>query len=304
MDNLNAPKRGYMTLVSQGGAPGGANRVVRWAGMVMVLVSVLAVAVKAAFALTYVGPVTVTANMGSFSPNPVGVNNAVTSGLSANYNPPSGVPEGDLSAQYNWSVSQVQYKALQADTYGSPPADSYTDSISPTQPSTSSGATLTFTPLIAGYWAVSVSCAVTVTDTQTSQYWSGSGNAGPQDLTSVAVDLVVSVNGSQLSESQEEAGVTLGVEPQYQSYYPGQPTPVFTATAVSPADCTVTLNWDNDSDVLVQSSGSVTLSSGQQIPANQGPFSFYAYATPAFASGQVNFSVTAKPPTGGSVQDP
>ena len=153
----------------------------------MVLVSLLPVAVKVAFALTYVGPVTVTANMGSFSPNPVQINNAVTANLSANYYPPSGVPEGDLSAQYNWSIGQVQYKALQADTYGTPPANSYTDSISPAQPSASSGATLTFTPLIAGYWAVSVSCGVTVTDTQTSQYWSGSGNAGPQDLTSVDV---------------------------------------------------------------------------------------------------------------------
>ena len=53
---------------------------------------------KVAFALTYAGPVTVTANMGSFSPNPVEVRNAVTANLSANYYPPSGVPEGDLSA--------------------------------------------------------------------------------------------------------------------------------------------------------------------------------------------------------------
>ena len=189
MDNLSTRRSVSMTPGGQGGTRSGTNRVVRWAGMVMVLVSVLAVAVKVAFALTYAGPVTVTANMGSFSPNPVQINNAVTANLSANYYPPSGVPEGDLSAQYNWSVSQVQYKALQADTYGSPPADSYTDSISPTQPSASSGATLTFTPLIAGYWAVSVSCGVTVTDTQTSQYWSGSGNAGPQDLTSVELTI-------------------------------------------------------------------------------------------------------------------
>ena len=114
------------------------------------------------------------------------------------------------------------------------------------------------------------------------------------------MDLVVAVSGSQLSETQEEnPGVTLSVEPQYQQYYPGQQTPVFTATS-SPADCTVTLNWDNASDVLVQSTA--TLSAGQQIPT--GSFSFYAYATPAFTSGQVDFSVTAKPPTGGSLQDP
>ena len=48
-------------------------------------------------------------------------------------------------------------------------------------------ATLTFTPLIAGYWQVSASCSVTVTDTKTSQYWTGSANAGPEDLTSATV---------------------------------------------------------------------------------------------------------------------
>jgi len=39
-------------------------------------------------------------------------------------------------------------------------------------------ATLTFTPLIAGYRQVSASCGVTVTDTKTNQYWTGSQNAG------------------------------------------------------------------------------------------------------------------------------
>jgi hypothetical protein len=53
--------------------------------------------------------------------------------------------------RYDWGIA-VQYKALQADAFGSPPSGSYTDSISPAQPSTNSGATLTFTPLIAGYW--------------------------------------------------------------------------------------------------------------------------------------------------------
>jgi len=46
---------------------------------------------------------------------------------------------------------------------------------------------LTFTPFIAGYRQVSASCGVTVTDTKTNQYWSGSGNAGPEDLTSVEI---------------------------------------------------------------------------------------------------------------------
>ncbi len=49
------------------------------------------------------------------------------------------------------------------------------------------GATLTFTPLITGYWQVATSCSVTVTDTTTNQYWGGTGNAGPEDLISAAV---------------------------------------------------------------------------------------------------------------------
>ncbi len=160
----------------------------RWLSAVAAAMCVILVATGAVMALTYAGPVTVTANMAPFAPNPVKVGNAATSGLSANYTPPSGVPEGNLSPQYDWSVS-VEYKALQADSFGSPPSGSYTDSISPTQPSPSSSATLTFTPLIAGYWQVSASCGVTVTDTQTNQYWSGSGNAGPEDLTSYVLHI-------------------------------------------------------------------------------------------------------------------
>ena len=38
--------------------------------------------------------------------------------------------EDPLIGQVYWPVSQVQYKALQADAFGSPPANSYTDSIS------------------------------------------------------------------------------------------------------------------------------------------------------------------------------
>ena len=102
----------------------------------------------------------------------------------------------------------MQYKATWLKSqgnvapYGNPPLDSYTDSISPTQPSASSGATLTFTPLIAGCWAVSVSCGVTVTDTQTSQYWKGSGDAGPRYLASYDLSPfsgTPKVNGSRLN---------------------------------------------------------------------------------------------------------
>ncbi len=55
---------------------------------------------------------------------------SATARLSAHYTPPSGTPEGQLSASYDWSVSSVQYKAAKADQFGSPPANSYTDSIS------------------------------------------------------------------------------------------------------------------------------------------------------------------------------
>jgi hypothetical protein len=257
------------------------------------------------------GTVSLTAFMAPFSPNPVRVKDTASSVLTAeigtDYSPP--VPSGDeeegaLTYSYDWSLTQVQYKALQADSFGPAPSGSYTDSISPSQPSTGSSASLDFTPLIAGYWAISTSCTVTVTDTNNKETWTGSQNAGPEDLTSVAVDLTVTVSGTQLSETQEEnPGVTLSVEPQYQHYFPGEPTPVFTATS-APADCTVTLNWNNASDVLAQSTAGVTLTAGQQIPAKQGAFNFYAYATPSFTNGQVDFSVTAEPPTGGSVRDP
>ena len=120
-----------------------------------------------------------------------------------------------MSAQYDWSVSQVQYKATWLNSqgnvapYGTPPADSYTDSISPTQPAASSGATLTFTPLIAGYWAVSVSCGVTVTDTQTSQYWSGSGNAEPQELTSAQLTISPQTDTSAFLNTKNYVVVTV-----------------------------------------------------------------------------------------------
>jgi hypothetical protein len=140
--------------------------------------------------------------MGSFSPNPLELNtlgaqgkntNVATSSLSANYDSPSydcdptfdiDSNEGKVTEQYDWSVTSVQYKAVwfaspnNVAPYGSPPSNSFTASISPTQPSTQSGATLTFTPEITEYWAVSVSCEVTVTDNVTGQSWSGIGNAG------------------------------------------------------------------------------------------------------------------------------
>ena len=78
-------------------------------------------------------------------------------------------------------------KAPHADFLGPPPANSYIDSISLPlhrgELCNAFAATLTFTPLIAGYRQVSASCGVTVADTKTNQYWTGSANAGPRYLT-------------------------------------------------------------------------------------------------------------------------
>ena len=137
--------------------------------------------------------------------------------------------------QYDWSVSQVQYKALQADAYGSPHSNSYTESIAPTQPAASSGAALTFTPKIAGYWAVSVSCGVTVTDTQTNQYWSGSGNAGPKDLTSYTLD--ITYTGPTVSP--DTAGVVTDKTTHIHAGWPIQ----LGVTNVAPTDLPKTFTW-------------------------------------------------------------
>ncbi|MGC9261826.1 MAG: hypothetical protein ACP5I8_17325, partial [Phycisphaerae bacterium] len=124
------------------------------AALVAVLLAFLAV--TRADATT--GTVSLTAFMVPFSPNPVRVKDTASTILTAeigtDYNPP--VPSGDeeegaLTYACDWSLTQVQYKALQADSFGPAPSGSYTYLISPSQPSTGSSASLNFTPLIAGY---------------------------------------------------------------------------------------------------------------------------------------------------------
>jgi hypothetical protein len=216
------------------------------------------------------GPVTVTANMSPFSPNPVKVNSTATSSLSASYNPPSGVSEGDLTPQYDWSIS-VQYKALQADTFGSPPANSYTDTITPTQPAASSSATLSFTPLIAGYWQVSASCGVTVTDTKTNQYWTGSANAGPEDLTSVQVTFSPKNGSTAFTNTEYYVNVTY-----------------------APTDLTATLNI----------SGGATFAAGAMSEAmTSASEDVYFYGPNVYSSGgpgSGQITVTVSPPSGGN----
>ncbi len=174
------------------------------------LACVLVLAVRIVLAATYAGPITVTANMGSFSPNPVQApdtasNNpgqSATSSLSASYSPPSGVPEGQLSASYSWSATVLDKATWLANGKVAPylppkdPATAYTATFSPNGNAQSGSTTLTFTPHEARYWQISVSCEVTVTDTTTNQYWSGSAGAGPEDLISATLTINPSTDTS------------------------------------------------------------------------------------------------------------
>lgn len=270
-----------------GPAPG-CWRVQRTALAVAALVLAAALLVfgaRAAWALNHAGSIAVTATMGQMSPNAIRVGDMATASLDASYGQPGNAPEeANYTAQYSWSVL-VEYKPLYADTYGAPPSDSYTLSISPSQPSATSGATVSFTPLIAGYWQFTGTCGVTLTDLAGNDYWTGSGTSSPVQATSMQVDLVVSVDGTQLTEAQEtDPGVQLPQLPQYQGYAP-PPLPVFTATQVAPADSKATLNWTNSPDVVVESTAGAVLSPGQVIPVTKGPFSFYAYTAPSPGAG-------------------
>ena len=160
------------------------------------------------------GSVYVTANMGSFSPAIVKVGDAATSSLSADtssMNPPApSEDEGSLSTKYNWTVSQVQFKGTQAGSFRTAPTGTYTAIISPAQPSNSSSATLTFTPNVPGYWQVSTTCGVTITDSKTNKTWTGSGNAGPEDVTSYVLHIeydetVVDDKTEQISVGEQVA---------------------------------------------------------------------------------------------------
>ncbi len=181
------------------------NRVRNWNGprkrsIVLELGIVSAVLVMLAiFAIRSLGDPTgtvyVTANMSALSPTPVKVNSAATSSLSASTSslspPPPSEDESSLSTQYTWTVGQVLYKATQADQFHGADEGEYTATISPAQPSSSSNATLTFTPLVAGYFEVSTTCAVSISDTKSDGQlnWAGSGNAGPEDVTGYTLDI-------------------------------------------------------------------------------------------------------------------
>ena len=189
------------------------------------------------------GAVSVTATMSGFSSSIVKVGVPVTSTLTgtagSNYNPP--VPpadEGALTMTYTWSDT-VEYKAVWIDpttglpgAYGSPPANSYTAAIAPNPSVTVPTSVLTFTPLIAGYWAVSVTCSLSVVDNNNQQLtWGGSATAGPQDLTSYTLD--ISYGGNVVTNQTQNVSV-------------GEQIPV---TAVyGPSD--MTLQWNVSGSII------------------------------------------------------
>ena len=136
------------------------------------------------------GTVPASAAMGIFTPNLVMVGSAAYSSLHVEFTPPPGVPEGDLTTFYNWTVTKVMWQAVKSSTptdVTSKTGTDYNYSISPAQPAASSGAYLAFTPLIAGYWQVSMECSLTVNNILNGQVFFGEATAGPQDLTSALV---------------------------------------------------------------------------------------------------------------------
>ncbi len=187
----------------------GLGRLALRAGTAIAAACVFLLAARAVLAaLTYAGPISVTAKMGNLAPSLVQVNSSATSSPSAYYTPPPGVPEGQLSASYSWSATVLDKATWLANGKVAPylppkdPATAYTATFSPNGNAQSGSTTLTFTPHEARYWQISVSCEVTVTDTTTNQYWSGSASAGPENLTSYILSFTSGtpqVDGSNLN---------------------------------------------------------------------------------------------------------
>ncbi|HTV47285.1 MAG TPA: hypothetical protein VMG59_02465 [Phycisphaerae bacterium] len=198
--------------------------------------------------------ISVTADMSSLSPNPLelqfnaqGQNtNSATASLSAYYSPPnddSTFDEDNITEEYSWSVDSVQYSATYNGNYQTV-SSGYTCSINP-QSSSNSGATLTFTPQIAGYWQISIGCLVIVTDPDTDQQWTGSGDAGGQ-LTSYIINIlytgdVIGANGTAPSYSSTNNGSTIATSDTL-NVQAGWPISTV-SVQVSPTDQTTTYQW-------------------------------------------------------------
>ncbi len=162
------------------GVPRPSKRTWWWAALVLA-VGLLVLGARVAMALNFAGIIDVSATMGQLSPNPIRVGDTATASLSASYSQPGNVPEG--------TYPTPQYKPLYADSYGAPPSNSYTLSISPSQPSSTGGAQVSFTPLIAGYWQLTGICDVTLTDQAGNDYWTGSANTSPVDMASYLLQI-------------------------------------------------------------------------------------------------------------------
>ncbi len=191
------------------------------------------------------GNLTVTANMGSFSPNPVQAPDAAsgspgataTSSLSATTVPVEGVPEDQVTYSYGWSIDTVEFRAAKSDSWA-PASGGYAYSI--VQPDSSSGnATLEFTPKVAGYWRVTTECGVTAVDNSAGYYWTGSANAGPENLTSYTFDITYTgvaagTNEYDLDNNTVVTGKTVDVHAGW---------PIQLGAELAPSDLASQFSW-------------------------------------------------------------
>lgn len=191
------------------------------------------------------GNLTVTANMGSFSPNPVQAPDAAsgspgataTSSLSATVVPVEGVPEGQVTYGYGWSIDTVEFRAAKSDSWA-PASGGYAYSI--IQPDSSSGsATLKFTPLVTGYWQVTTECNVTAVDNSAGYYWTGSAKAGPENLTSYTFDITYTgVAAGTNQYDQDNNTVVTGKTVDVHAGWPIQ-----LGAELSPSDLATQFSW-------------------------------------------------------------
>ncbi|MGC8541750.1 MAG: hypothetical protein ACP5QA_14135 [Phycisphaerae bacterium] len=192
------------------------------------------------------GTVSVTANMPPFSPAIVKVGTAASTTLTAtigsDYNPPVPSPdEGSLTKSYSWSLT-VLYSSAAAGSFTDAGAPGPTNYIySPTPLPSQSPVQLTFTPERAGYWHVSASCSVTVTDTKTNQCWSGSAHtAPPRPLTSYTLD--ITYTGPVVGGGSDSGTVVTNKTTAVHAGWPIE----LGVTNVEPADLSKTFTWSID----------------------------------------------------------
>ncbi len=191
------------------------------------------------------GYVEVTTTMTGFAPAMLRLGSTADSTLRAMYTPPPGVPEGQLSAVYDFSVTKVLYTQINGGAYTTAPSSSYTASITPAQPSASSTAQLAFTPHQTAYWEVYVICDVVVNDSVTGQQWvnaAGSGQAGPDHLTCYTFDITytgtVAANNVNTSNTTDSNTV---VTNQHVNVHAGWP--INLGVKIAPADLNSVFSW-------------------------------------------------------------